>query len=171
MLIIAGAGVRGIEYCRCTARHGARIMIRWDRVAGAAEISPMPRKKKQQQDEPKAGGASTAAAGAATKTRPKEESKEKVKELPPYHVVLLNDDDHSYEYVIEMLKALFGHPAEMGYKLAQQVDDRGRAIVLTTHKEKAELKRDQIHSYGVDYRVATCQGSMSAIVQPADTGA
>lgn len=125
----------------------------------------MPRKKKQQ-DEPKAGGASTAAAaGAATKT--KDESKEKVKELPPYHVVLLNDDDHSYEYVIEMLRALFGHPAEMGYKLAQQVDDQGRAVVLTTHREKAELKRDQIHSYGVDYRVATCQGSMSAIVQPA----
>lgn len=127
----------------------------------------MPRKKKQQ-DEPKAGGASTTAApGAATKTKPKDESKEKVKELPPYHVVLLNDDDHSYEYVIEMLKALFGHPAEMGYKLAQQVDDKGRAVVLTTHKEKAELKRDQIHSYGTDYRVATCQGSMSAIVQPA----
>lgn len=127
----------------------------------------MPRKKKQQ-DEPKAGDQATSAA-AATKAKPKRESKEKVKELPPYNVVLLNDDDHSYEYVIEMLKALFGHPAELGYKLAQQVDDNGRAIVLTTHKEKAELKRDQIHSYGVDYRVATCQGSMSAIVQPADS--
>jgi ATP-dependent Clp protease adaptor protein ClpS len=126
----------------------------------------MPSRKKKPQDEPsKAGGGG---GGTATKAKPKEETKEKVKELPPYHVVLLNDDDHSYEYVIEMLKSIFGHPAEMGYKLAQQVDDRGRAVVLTTHKEKAELKRDQIHSYGVDYRVATCQGSMSAIVQPAD---
>src|SRR5438309_772257 len=25
------------------------------------------------------------------------------KQMPPFHVVLLNDDDHSYEYVIEML--------------------------------------------------------------------
>lgn len=124
----------------------------------------MPKKKKDQDG---------ATGGAATKSPPKEETKtsDKVKELPPFHVVLLNDDDHSYEYVVEMLKALFGHPSEMGYKLAQQVDERGKAIVLTTHKEKAELKRDQIHAYGMDYRVATCQGSMSAIVQAADQGA
>ncbi|HZZ41413.1 MAG TPA: ATP-dependent Clp protease adaptor ClpS [Tepidisphaeraceae bacterium] len=122
----------------------------------------MPKKKKEE----------TAGGGAATKSPPKEETKssEKVKELPPFNVVLLNDDDHSYEYVIEMLKALFGHPAEMGFKLAQQVDERGKAVVLTTHKEKAELKRDQIHAYGMDYRVATCAGSMSAFVQAADAG-
>jgi ATP-dependent Clp protease adaptor protein ClpS len=38
---------------------------------------------------------------------------------------------------------------------------------MTTHRELAELKRDQIHSYGTDPRVATCQGSMSATVEPA----
>ena len=127
----------------------------------------MPRKKKT--SEPAAGSGSGGGA-AATQAKPKTQSKskDKVEELPPYHVVLLDDDDHSYEYVIEMLRSVCGHPAEMGYKLAQRVDADGRAIVLTTHKEKAELKRDQIHSYGVDHRVATCRGSMSAIVQPAD---
>lgn len=97
-----------------------------------------------------------------------EKTRRKPRQLPPWHVVLLNDDDHSYEYVIEMLKALFGHPQEKGYTLAQQVDREGRAIVFTTHREHAELKRDQIHAFGVDERVATCQGSMTAILEPAD---
>lgn len=92
---------------------------------------------------------------------------DKPKSLPPYNVVLLNDDDHSVEYVMVMLKELFGHPHEAGFKLAQQVDGQGRAIVLTTHKEKAELKREQIHAYGPDHAVATCKGSMSAIIEPA----
>jgi ATP-dependent Clp protease adaptor protein ClpS len=52
--------------------------------------------------------------------------------------------------------------------LAKEVDREGRVILMTTHKELAELKRDQIHSYGTDQRVATCKGSMSAVVEPAD---
>ena len=47
------------------------------------------------------------------------EQEQQTKRQPPYHVVLLNDDDHTYEYVIEMLKALFGHPVEKGYQLAK----------------------------------------------------
>ena len=94
--------------------------------------------------------------------------KNKPKALPPYHVVLLNDDDHTFEYVMEMLLVVFGHPFEMGFKMAKEVDDRGRVVVLTTHKEKAELKRDQIHAYGTDWRVATCVGSMSAAIEPAE---
>ncbi len=96
------------------------------------------------------------------------EKKEKAKSLPPYHVVLLNDNDHSYEYVMVMLRELFGHPHEAGYKFAEEVDSHGRVIVLTTHKEKAELKREQIHAYGPDHAVATCKGSMTAIIEPAN---
>lgn len=92
----------------------------------------------------------------------------KTKPLPRYHVVLLNDDEHTYEYVIDMLSDLFAHPPTRGYLLARQVDTQGRAIVLTTHKEHAELKRDQIHAYGSDVRVARCRGSMRAVIEPAD---
>jgi ATP-dependent Clp protease adaptor protein ClpS len=98
----------------------------------------------------------------------KPDLKKKPKKLPPYNVVLLNDDDHSYPYVIEMLRVLFGHPDEKGYQLAKEVDATGRVIVLTTHREKAELKRDQIHAYGADFRIAACKGSMSAIIEPAE---
>jgi len=86
--------------------------------------------------------------------------------LPPYNVILLNDDDHTYEYVIEMLKKLFGYDQSKGYVIASQVDNSGRAILLTTTKEHAELKREQIHAYGPDTRIARCAGSMSARIEP-----
>jgi ATP-dependent Clp protease adaptor protein ClpS len=87
---------------------------------------------------------------------------------PPYHVVLLNDDDHSYAYVIAMLQQLFGHPHEKGYKMAKEVDEDGRAIVFTGTLEVAELKLDQIHAFGPDPGIDRCQGSMSAELEPAE---
>src|ERR1700761_7102421 len=97
----------------------------------------------------------------------KPSKKRKPAMMPPFHVVLLNDDDHTCEYVIEMLKVLFAFSEEKGFLVAEEVDSSGRAILMTTHKELAELKRDQIHAYGADQRVATCKGSMSAVVEPA----
>ena len=88
--------------------------------------------------------------------------------LPPYHVVLLDDDDHTFEYVIHMLQTLFGHPPERGRQIADEVNNAGRSIVCTTSKERAELKRDQIHAFGPDLRIARCQGSMSSIIEPAE---
>ena len=87
--------------------------------------------------------------------------------LPRFHVVLLDDNDHTYEYVIEMLMAIFGHSRETAYTMACEVDRAGRVIVDTTTKERAELKRDQIHGYGADWRIEHCVGSMSAVVEPA----
>jgi ATP-dependent Clp protease adaptor protein ClpS len=101
-----------------------------------------------------------------TTTRPQEKKKQQTKGLPPYNVVLLDDDEHSYEYVIHMLKALFGHPPEKGYRMAVEVDTTGRVIVATTNLEQAELNRDQIQAFGPDPLIPRCKGSMSAIVEP-----
>ena len=60
----------------------------------------------------------------------------------PYNVVLINDDDHSYEYVIRMLKQLFGHPEPKGFLLATEVDTTGRAIVLTTYDDSEDIRRN-----------------------------
>ena len=103
-----------------------------------------------------------------TTRRLKEEEKEDVKKQPPYHVILHNDDDHTYEYVIEMLKKLFGHPEPRGFLMAHEVDTRGRVIVDTTSKERAELKQEQIHAYGPDPRIDRCKGSMTAEIEPAE---
>jgi ATP-dependent Clp protease adaptor protein ClpS len=102
-------------------------------------------------------------ASAQTAARPKRQ--------PRFHVVLWNDDDHTYQYVVAMLRQLFGHPPEKGFTLAKQVDKDGRVIVLTTTKEHAELKRDQIHAFGADQLLARSKGSMWASIEPeASTG-
>jgi ATP-dependent Clp protease adaptor protein ClpS len=102
-----------------------------------------------------------------TSKRLKEKEEQKTKRQPPYNVILLNDDDHSFEYVIEMLQKLFGHPPEKGFRMAEEVHTTGRVIVMTTALELAELKRDQIHAYGPDWRIPRCQGSMSATIEAA----
>jgi ATP-dependent Clp protease adaptor protein ClpS len=102
-----------------------------------------------------------------TIARPAEKEEQKTQGLPPYNVVLHDDDDHSYEYVILMLKRIFGHPVQKGYEMAQEVDSTGRVIVATTNLEQAELKRDQIQAFGPDPLIPRCKGSMSATVEPA----
>jgi len=94
--------------------------------------------------------------------------KRKTKKQPRYNVVLWNDDDHTFAYVITMLLELFAYPVEKGYQMAQEVDAQGRVIVLTTTMEHAELKRDQIHAYGKDIMIADCKGSMSASIEPVE---
>ncbi len=100
-------------------------------------------------------------------TTPQKKSQRKLKGMPPYNVVLLNDDDHSYDYVVLMLGNIFGHPPGKAFKMALEVDKTGRVIVATTNLEHAELKRDQIHDFGPDPLIPRCQGSMSAVVEPA----
>lgn len=92
----------------------------------------------------------------------------KPKTAPLWHVILMDDDDHTYAYVIEMLSKLFGHPVERAYALACEVDLTGRVIVDTTHLERAELKQEQIHAYGPDWRIENCAGSMTASIEPAE---
>ena len=103
----------------------------------------------------------------STITQPREKTKRKTKGQPPFNVILLDDNDHSFEYVIHMLKVLFGHPPERGYRMAVEVDTTGRVIVATTHLERAELKRDQIQGFGPDPLIPRCKGSMSATIEPA----
>ena len=43
-----------------------------------------------------------------------------------------------------------------------------RFVVATTNLEQAELKRDQIQSFGPDPLIPRCKGSMSATVEPAE---
>lgn len=88
---------------------------------------------------------------------------------PAYHVVILDDDDHSYGYVVEMLGRLFGHSRQRAWRLARRIDTDGKAIVDTTTFERAEFKQVQIREYGPDWRVDRPLGSMAAIIVPAPT--
>ena len=96
---------------------------------------------------------------------PKKQPKKKPRRQPRYNVILWNDDDHSYDYVIEMMQKLFGHDEVQGFQIADAVHRSGKAICLTTTLEHAELKRDQIHAYGPDKDIKRCKGSMSATIE------
>jgi ATP-dependent Clp protease adaptor protein ClpS len=86
---------------------------------------------------------------------------------PRWNIVLHDDNEHTYSYVIEMLSRLFGHSTERAYELAREVDTVGRVVVATLVFEQAEFKQRQIHSFGRDWRLATSRGSMSATLEPA----
>ena len=101
-------------------------------------------------------------------TTKKAEQRSQRQRQPRYHVILWDDSEHTYEYVISMLQQLFGHPFEQAYSMAKTVDTHGRVICLTTTMEHAELKRDQIHSFGKDPLASKCSGSMSASIEAED---
>ena len=86
---------------------------------------------------------------------------------PRYNVLLWDSDDHTFEYVERMLRELFCHEPESCHKIAKTVDAEGRAIVFTTTREHAELKRDQIHAYGKDHTEKS-KGSMWSTVEPVE---
>ncbi len=103
-----------------------------------------------------------------TATKPGTRTETKPRQPRLWNVVLLDDDHHTYEYVIDMMSRVFGHPVEKGFRIACAVDAEGRAVCLTTHRELAELKLEQIHGFGRDARMAESAGSMSALLEPAD---
>jgi ATP-dependent Clp protease adaptor protein ClpS len=100
-------------------------------------------------------------------TTPETITTEQVLPPPLYRVVLLDDDDHTYDYVIEMLQKIFVFTLEEAYRHAEEVDATGRTALITCEKPQAEFARDQILSYGADPLLERSKGSMSAIIEPA----
>ena len=100
----------------------------------------------QSSDNPKspeeAGGGATATK-SAPKTTP---AKKPPQPLPPWKVMLHNDDKNDFDYVILTIMSLTPlneTDAELRTKEAHQT---GVALLLTTHKERAELYKDQFES-------------------------
>ena len=115
-------------------------------------------------ESPSQPAAATVKPKRSTHTKPST----KPKKASPYNVILLNDDDHTYHYVIQMLGKLFGYDQNKAFEMAWQVDKKGRAIIATTSQEQATVMRDQIHAFGKDFRLDRCAGSMSAVIEPAE---
>lgn len=104
-------------------------------------------------------------AGEALETELEDRTEDQLGKL--YHVIILNDDEHSFDYVIEMLQAVFNMPYATAMARTVEADTTGSAIVLTTNLEEAERKRDQVHAYGPDWRMPQSRGSVAALVEPA----
>jgi ATP-dependent Clp protease adaptor protein ClpS len=100
-----------------------------------------------------------------TSPEAKPDEKTRTKRQPPYHVILLNDEEHTFEYVIELLVKIFGHAKPTAEGLTLRIHLAGRAVVLTTHRELAELKREQVLAYGPDPRMSVSKGPLGCYIE------
>jgi ATP-dependent Clp protease adaptor protein ClpS len=80
-------------------------------------------------------------------TRTRERAQTRSRKVPPYNVILENDDHHSFEFVVQVLQKALGYSQERAFLLTEQADTTGRAVVWTGPKEVAELKAEQIQTF------------------------
>jgi ATP-dependent Clp protease adaptor protein ClpS len=100
---------------------------------------------------------------------PRESEEVKTRFLPPYNVILLNDDFHTFDFVIQVLRKVLGCTAQRAILLTSEAHTKGRAIVWTGAKEVAELKLDQVCSCH-ETRGTTKLGPLSCLLEPAPGG-
>lgn len=70
--------------------------------------------------------------------------------LPPWRVVLHNDDVNSMDHVVRsLLRCIPGLSLERAAEIMLTAHNHGRADVVTCPKEQAELYRDRLESCGL----------------------
>ena len=72
------------------------------------------------------------------------------KRLPPYAVILHNDNLNTFEFVIETIQKVFHYDEQRATKLTMEAHRTGRAAVWSGQKEHAELKAELVRSRGAD---------------------
>lgn len=88
--------------------------------------------------------------------------------LPPYHVVLENDDFHTFDFVIAVLREVFGFPSVKAQSLAMEAHRQGESIVWTGPKEVAELKIEQVTTFSETHPTSGQRlGPLSVRLEPA----
>jgi ATP-dependent Clp protease adapter protein ClpS len=70
----------------------------------------------------------------------------KIEALPPYRVILHNDDKNDFLHVIETLVDLTPLTPSRAADVTMEAHKSGLALVLMTHRERAELYVDQFQS-------------------------
>ena len=106
----------------------------------------------------------------ATQTVTSTATRTKTRRPSMWHVVIMDDDEHTYDYVIDLLTNVFGHTIEKAFSIAEAIDFEGRGVCATLHLELAELKKEQIAGFGADPRLDESAGPMTAVLEPADAG-
>lgn len=81
------------------------------------------------------------------KAEPETDEVTRTHRLPPYNVILENDDDHSFEFVIMVLCKALGFSIEKAFLCTEEAHNSGCAVVWTGAKEVAELKAEQIQTF------------------------
>ena len=95
------------------------------------------------------GGGKTAVATKPKRAPQKSPDKKPPQPLPPYKVLLHNDDVNDVEFVVHTIVALTPLNTEDAVLRTLEAHETGVALLLTTHKERAELYREQFQSKGL----------------------
>lgn len=108
----------------------------------------MAEKEREQGSQPSGGEGGTAT--AKPKRSPKKAPQRKPPGmLPPYKVLLHNDDKNSVDFVIHTIVELTPLNENEAKQRTQEADKTGLALLLVTHKERAELYQEQFTSKGL----------------------
>ena len=67
----------------------------------------------------------------------------------PWIVIVWNDPINLMSYVTHVLQKLFGYPREKAEQLMLDVHHKGRAVVSSGPREKAELDVFRLHEHGL----------------------
>jgi ATP-dependent Clp protease adaptor protein ClpS len=102
--------------------------------------------------------------GTTTETQPREE--QRTRRIPPYNVILHNDDHHSQEFVTEVLCKVLGCAPERAYQLMMEAHTTGRAVIWTGSREVAELKAEQVQTFP-ELREGSNLGALGVSIEPA----
>ncbi|MHC4948452.1 MAG: ATP-dependent Clp protease adaptor ClpS [Planctomycetota bacterium] len=78
----------------------------------------------------------------ATTVRPKPASP-RVDRLPPWKVLLHNDDVNDMGFVVETIRELTGLNRHTAIMRMLEAHTKGVALLIATHRERAELIREQ----------------------------
>ncbi len=107
----------------------------------------------------------------SVKAQPRQREETRTRRVPPFHVILENDDFHTFEFVITVLRKALGYSEERASQLTQEAHTSGRAVVWTGPREVAELKADQIRSFHeVRGQDGTKLGPLGCTIEPAPGG-
>jgi len=82
-----------------------------------------------------------------------------------YKTVLFNDEEHTYDYVVELLTKVCKLSRENAFRCAVEVDMTGRTIVFYGSQGDCGRVCGQILKYGPDHRLPHSMSSMNAEVQ------
>ena len=94
----------------------------------------------------------TSDAGTATKpkrARKKAPKRKPPQPLPPWKVLLHNDDQNTMPFVVNTIVMLTPLNEDDAEQRTVEAHDSGVALLLVTHKERAELYQEQFTSKGL----------------------
>ena len=64
-------------------------------------------------------------------------------------VILYNDNHNTFDFVVDILMSIFGHPAQLAEKMAMEAHTQGRAIVEFTDEQTALEHCNELRGVGL----------------------